>query len=153
MNIFKWFKREKKIAFIDGDQALTGLLEAYDKYVKGTGTETHLIRMIINGHREPKQLRPIQGINKIYLENLTKGKEVVDKFIGAYIQRAVSEGYTHITVISSDYDFIDIFKMAMVVDERASKVTFRMIVPNPQGRMVNAPDKDMNIEIIKKEKP
>jgi hypothetical protein len=141
--------RTKKIAFIDGDQPIPGALNAYQKYIANTGTETHFIRMQPTYHQEPKMLRGRNDINRIYLSGLTAKKEVTDKFIGAYIQRAVSEGYREITVISNDYDFIDIFKMAVQVDSAASKVTFRMIMPKAQGRAVDLPAKMLNIEVIK----
>lgn len=143
------FRKPKKIAFIDGDQPIPQLLKSYTKYVANTGTETHLIKMKEDCHNEPKLLRNRNDFNKIYLTGMTSGKEVVDKFIGAYIQRAVSEGYKEITVISSDYDFIDIFKMAVQVDPNASKVSFRMIIPKAEGRAKELPAKIMNIEIIK----
>lgn len=139
----------KKIAFIDGDQPIPLLLKAYDEHIAGTGTETHFIRLLAKGTAEPKALRKIDSFNKIYLEGLTSGKEVVDKFIGAYIQRAVSEGYSEITVVSSDYDFIDIFKMAVQVDPSAASITFRMIIPRAVGRLADLPPKIMNIEIVK----
>lgn len=148
-NFLNFFRKPKKIAFIDGDQAIHQVLNAYDKYVAGTGTETHFIRMKEEGHNEPKALRKYKDLNRIFLAGMTAKKEVVDKFIGAYIQRAVSEGYKEITVISSDYDFIDIFKMAVQVDPNASKVTFRMIIPKAQGRAAELPTKMLNIEIIK----
>jgi hypothetical protein len=150
--VFKFldiFRKPKKIAFIDGDQPITRSLHAYNKYVANTGTETHFVRVKDANHNEPKEIRKVQGINKIYLAGMTAKKEATDKFIGAYIQRAVSEGYKEITVISSDYDFIDIFKMAVQVDPNASKVSFRMIIPNAVGRATELPTKMMNIEIIK----
>lgn len=149
MKLFsKWFKKaEKKIAFLDGDQDLKKILAAYKKYL--IGTETHLIRLQADSHLEPKQLRNIPALNKIYLSGYTRGKEIVDKFIGAYIQKSVQEGYTHITVVSSDFDFIDIFKMAVILNPEATNITFRIIVPNVQGRMCDMPDKVANIEIVK----
>ena len=141
--------RTKKIAFIDGDQNIPMALKAYEKYVAGTGTEAHFIKMKEADQNEPKLLRNVSGLNKIYLAGMTAGKEATDKFIGAYIQRAVSEGYREITVISNDYDFIDIFKMAVQVDSAASKVTFRMIMPRAQGRAAALPSKLLNIEVIK----
>lgn len=152
--LIKFFKSEpapvaKKIAFIDGDQELRGLLNAYHKYIAGTDTETHLIRLKSDKAAEPKVLRHVENINKIYLSGFTQGKEVVDKFITGFIQKAVSDGYTHITIVSSDYDFIDIFKMAVRIDPRASEVTFRMIVPFAQGRMIDTPAQISNIEILK----
>lgn len=147
--VFGWFKRERRIAFIDGDQDLPVLLAAYQKHVAGTNTETHLVRLKSNNAPEPKVLRKLKDVNKIYLAGFTKGKEVTDKFIGAYIQKAIADGYTHVTVVSSDYDFIDIFKMCAIVEEKATKLTFRMIVPNAKGRLKDLPDQLLNIEIIK----
>lgn len=149
IKFLKSFFRNKKIAFIDGDQDIHALLRSYRKYVANTGTETHFIRMKDEGSLEPKIMRNVTDMNKIYLSGMTKKKEAVDKFIGAYIQRAVSEGYAEISVISSDYDFIDIFKMAVQIDPRAMNITFRMIVPRPEGRLDELPEKVMNIEIIK----
>lgn len=148
-NLIKLFKPRRKIAFIDGDQSIPESLAAYNEHVANTGTETYFIRLKDARHGEPRAMRKVEGINKIYLSGMTSKKEVVDKFISAYIQRAVSEGYSEITVISSDYDFIDIFKMAVQVDPRAMNITFRMIIPMARGRLENLPDKIMNIEIIK----
>ena len=142
-------KSQKRIVFIDGDQGIPNLISAYQKYVKGTGTETHLIRQIQGGVNPPRALRNMTELNPVYLHGYTSGKEIVDKFIGASIQKAISDGYIHITVISSDYDFIDIFKMAVMVDPSATNVSFRMIIPNPTGRLVDLGDKIANIEIIK----
>jgi hypothetical protein len=143
-----WFKpKAKSIAFLDGDNPLPGIIAAYDKYLKGT--ETHMVRARETGSGEPRILRGEHGFNKIYLTGYTAGKEITDKFIGAYIQKAVSDGYTEITVVSSDYDFIDTFKMAVVLDPAAANVTFRMIIPaTAQGRLNNLPDKVCNISII-----
>lgn len=49
----------KKIAFIDGDQSLPGIINAYHQYL--VGTETHLIRMRTvaedgSFHNEPKSI-------------------------------------------------------------------------------------------------
>jgi hypothetical protein len=146
--LFKqWFGAPKRIAFLDGDQPLPGILHAYDKYLKGT--ETHLVRLKDDSAGEPKVLRGKHGFNKIYLSGYKAGKEVTDKFIGAYIQKAVTDGYQFITVVSSDYDFIDTFKMAVVLNPEASKLTFRMIVPNARGVLKEMPDRVMNIEIVK----
>lgn len=149
---FNWLKGDKpqrKIAFIDGDQELHAALKAYDTYVANTGTETHFVRLAPPpNHKEPKLLQHRNDFNRVYVEG-TAGKEVVDKFIAGYIQRAVAEGYTHITVVSNDYDFIDIFKMAVMINEQAGDVTFRMVVPFAQGRMAELPAQVSNIEVVK----
>lgn len=152
--MFKWFKkRERRIAFIDGDQSLPDVLRAHQKHIVGTDTETHLVRLLSpqkDRDTEPRILRGVVGINKIYLGGFSTGKEVTDKFIGAYIQKAISDGYTHISVISSDYDFIDIFKLAIVLDDRAKNLTFRMIVPTKASKRLNEmPDRLLNIEIVR----
>jgi len=91
MNFFKQlFKsKPKKIAFLDGDQPLPGMIAAYEKYLKGT--ETHLVRAI-NGHqgndREPKILRGDLGFNKIYLSGYARGKEITDKFIATMSRKS-----------------------------------------------------------------
>jgi hypothetical protein len=147
----KWFSffKTKRIAFLDGDQPLPGVLAAHAKYLRGI--ETHLIRQQTYDANEPKVLRELDqglGIDKIYLRGYKTGKEVTDKFIGAYIQKSITEGYREITVVSSDYDFIDVFKMAVQMDSSAAKITFRLIVPNPQGKLAKLTGKVMNIEVI-----
>ena len=141
------FKRPRKIAFLDGDQPLPGILEAHKKHL--LGIETHLVRLRGENTNEPHILRKVTGINKIYLTGYTTGKEVTDKFIGAYIQKSLQDGFTEITVVSSDYDFIDVFKMAVQLNPAATKVKFRLIVPNMQGKLNDLPETMLNIEIVK----
>lgn len=140
----------QKIAFIDGDQSLPAVLNAYHKHLSGKVSQTYLVRMD-NGNCEPKLLRKMVGINKVYLSGFTSGKEVVDKFIGASIQKAIADGFTDISVISSDYDFIDQFKMAAILDKRANNITFTLIVPtNLGGRLEQAANtKFNNIKVVK----
>lgn len=38
----------KRIAFIDGDQPIEGILSAYNRYVANTNTETHVVRKTVN---------------------------------------------------------------------------------------------------------
>ena len=147
MNILNWFRKPKRIAFLDGDQPLPGILHAYDTYLKGI--ETHLVRLKENDQNEPKILRKTTGINKIYLSGYTAGKEVTDKFIVAYIQKAVHDGYKDITVVSSDYDFIDAFKMSVQLNPSASNISFRMIIPDAIGKLKECPNQISNIQIIK----
>lgn len=147
MKWFNLFKKTKKIAFLDGDQPLASILALYTKYL--TGTETHLIRQSIPGHLEPHKLRD-QTFNKIYLTGFRYGKETVDKYIGAFIQKSIADGYTDITVVSGDYDFIDIFKIAIQLNPTAKNVVFRMIVPsNCTGKVFENHATINNIEIVK----
>lgn len=153
--IRNWFKKEqlpqvKKIAFIDGDQPLSEVLAAYDQYVANTGTETHLVRAETN-KKPPKVLRNTKHveINQVYLRGYATGKEVTDKYIAGMIQKAVADGYKHITVISSDYDFLDIFKMAVRINPALKTATMRLIVPHATGKMARVESRVANVEIIK----
>jgi uncharacterized LabA/DUF88 family protein len=149
--IKKLFAKEKnrKIAFLDGDQPLPGIINAYNKHLVGQVSEVHLVRLKSEDANEPKLLRKVD-VNKVYLSGFTARKEVVDKFIGAAILKAVADGYTEVVVVSGDYDFIDAFKMAAMLDTRAEKVTFRLIVPKGQGRVADALGTQINnIEIVK----
>ncbi len=107
------------------------------------------MRLLSDDAKPPRCLKDTPDINKIYLRGYTTGKEVADKFIGAYIQKSIHDGYNDITVVSSDYDFIDIFKMAMLLNPSAKNLTFRIIVPNAQGRIADMPDRVANIEVVR----
>lgn len=149
MKFFNWFRKTKvkRIAFIDGDQPLPKAIEAYKKYL--VGVETHLIRLHPSNHSEPKILKDMEGFNKIYLSGISPGKENVDKFIAAYIQNSIVDGYTEITVVSNDFDFIDIFKMAMILNPEVQNVSFRIIVPHGTGRICEIHDNQIaNISVV-----
>ena len=69
--MFNWVKSKftknqvKRIAFLDGDQPLPGIIAAYDAHLKGTDTETHLIKMLRLNSNEPKILRKLdKAVNK-----------------------------------------------------------------------------------------
>ena len=146
----KWFsKKVKRIAFLDGDNPLPQVLACHKKYL--IGIETHLIRCMGAEHKEPKILKNTKNINKIYLRGMTIGKEITDKFIGAYIQKAIQDGYTEITVVSQDYDFIDIFKMAVLLNPEAAKLSFRIIVPimNKGSKLTDMPAQVANISVVR----
>jgi hypothetical protein len=157
--MFKLFHvKPKKIAFLDGDNPLPCILDAYVKHLRGV--ETHLVRTLRGEENPPKILsKSSEKINKIYLRGLTTGKETTDKFIGAYIQKAINDGYKEITVVSMDYDFIDIFKMAIMLNPQVTNVMFRIIVPaiaNQQGKLydseVRGIDKISNISVVREQK-
>lgn len=156
-NLINWIRdlfcepQVRKIAFIDGDQPLPGLLECYEKCVLGTKTDTFFIRAIAEGVNPPKIMKKFKDVTSVMLVGYTAGKEVVDKYIGASIQKAIADGYTEITVISGDYDFIDIFKMAMKIDDRANTVKFNMIIPrnSTEKKNVTIPRQNLNISVFK----
>jgi len=148
-HMFDWLKNlrkptVKKIAFIDGDQDIPSIISVYQQHL--VGIETHLVRLMPEGDQEPKLLRRVRGFNKVYLHDMSSGKEVVDKFIGAYIQKAVDEGYNHISVVSNDYDFIDIFKMITKLNP-SKELTFRIIVPRGQGK-IRKTQTTVKIEVV-----
>jgi len=101
---------------------------------------------VVNPHKMAKKFP--DDVNKIYLRGYATGKEIVDKFIGAYIQKSLAEGYTEIIVVSSDFDFIDIFKLALELNPTVKNVSFKIIVPNARGRLSEV-ETSTNIEIIK----
>ena len=151
--MFKWLKslrgpKQKRIAFIDGDQDLSKLLDTYSKHIAGTNTETHFIKAGAYDCK-PRKLNRYPEINTVYLSGFTNGKEITDKYIATFITKAINDGYNHITVISSDYDFIDIFKMAVILDDKASELVFRMVMPMMRGKVATMPRQIANIEIIK----
>jgi hypothetical protein len=156
-NLINWIRslfgepQVRKIAFIDGDQPLPGLLECYEKCVLGTKTDTFFIRVAAEGANPPKIMKKFKDVTSVMLVGYTTGKEVVDKYIGASIQKAIADGYTEITVISGDYDFIDIFKMAMKIDDRANTVKFNMIIPrnSTEKKNVTIPRQNLNISVFK----
>ena len=151
-----WFSASKqpavkKIAFIDGDQPVPSVLAAYRQYVANTSTETHLVRCLPVDAHPPRALRgdAVKDINTIYLRGYASGKEVTDKYIAAMIQKAVFDGFNHITVISSDYDFFDIFKMALQINPALEHATMRLIVPKAEGKLAKTTNSTANIEVIK----
>lgn len=138
---------EKSIVFIDGDQGIPDILNAYDTHVKGRFDECHIVRAC-TADSMPNKFKKLSkdGVNLISLAGMTNGKEVTDKFIAAYIQKAISEKFNSITVVSSDYDFIDIFKMSAKLSD-TTKLKLRLIAPHAIGKLCNA--KVTGVEIIK----
>ncbi len=133
------------LIIMDGDQSIPELFRAYKKYVANIDNfETRFIRY---GGSYPKILRRFPEIQCTYLLHLTSSKEIVDKFIFGLIQTEISKGYTNFAVISSDYDFIDIFKMSNMINNHTN-IKFTLVVPRPRGRLAGM-DSSENIEIIK----
>ena len=139
-------KSVKKIAFLDGDQSLPLLIDVHSKHLKGV--ETHLVRSRQADQGEPRPLRKLNPeINKIYLSGYSPGKEVSDKFITGYIQKAISESYQEIIVVSSDFDFIDIFKMTLQLNPDKSGIKMKLIVPQGRGKILDYVPESSSIEI------
>lgn len=139
------FKKDKQIAFLDGDQDVKPLIEVYTKYLKGI--ETHCVRQA-SVECAPKVFKD-QPFNKIYLEGFAKGKEVTDKFIAGMIQKSIADGYTTIIVVSNDYDFFDIFKMALIMNPDHKNIKFKLITPKKCAGRIKEIENTSTIEIIK----
>lgn len=149
-NLKSWFVKPKRIAFIDGDQDLRKCIKIHREML--SGIETHLVRIQNDEHNKPKVLRNVTNINVTNLIGFKTKKEVTDKYIGAYIQKVLSDGYKEIIVVSNDFDFVDIFKMIIQLNPNLSGVSFRIITYNAQGSLDNAESEIINtnsIEITK----
>ncbi len=137
-SLFKYTKKTKpKLVLLDGDQPLLEILSAYTKHISQlSNCETYFIQLADISSKGPKVLKYYPDINKIILRHFSPGKEIVDKFIFGYIQTAISNGYSDITIISSDYDFIDIFKMSNLLNHNKT-IKFSLIIPRPIGKLKN----------------
>lgn len=136
-----------KLIIMDGDQPLPEIFSAYKKYVMNLDNyETRFIRYGGGGYF-PKILKKFPEIQCTYLLHLSHSKEVVDKFIFGLIQTEISNGYIEFAVISSDYDFIDIFKMSNIINSHKN-IKFTLVVPRPRGRLVETTSSE-NIDVIK----
>lgn len=129
-------KFENKIAFIDGDQLALDLLKAYEKHIKPLNITTYFVAMGQKNSRPPKMLKKYPELKLKRLIGFSSKKEVTDKFIAMFIQKAISDGLDEIYVVSSDYDFIEIFKMALEINHEI-QIKMTLIIPNPQGRLKN----------------
>lgn len=140
----KKIQQKPHLIIIDGDQPLPGLFRAYKHYKPTIDlAEVHFV----NCCSLPKLLKSYPEINGICLNMFSKGKEVSDKFISILIQSAITKGYNEITVISGDYDFIDIFGMCNIVNCN-NKVKFTLVIPKAFGRLNQLESTD-NIMVIK----
>lgn len=137
------YEYTKSIAFIDADQGVGDTIHAYEKYIKGKTSEVHLIRACTEEFM-PKKLKNLKDVNVIALPGMSPKKEVTDKFIAAFIQKAIADRYNDITVVSSDYDFIDIFKMAAKLSD-TSKIKFNLIAMRATGKLAEAQVAGVNI--------
>ena len=139
MGFLSFFTQRKiepkpKLVLLDGDQPLLEILAAYTKYIeKQDNCETYFVQLADVTSRGPKVLKYYPNIKRILLSQFYPGKEIVDKFIFGYIQTAIGKGYTDITIISSDYDFIDIFHMSNQLNIKV--ISFTLIIPRRIGRL------------------
>lgn len=134
-------KLPKSVVFIDGDQNLAQLKRALPFVGKGPH-----VSWITSG-TVPNYVKK-HNIKFVCLSSVSShGKETSDKYIGIAIQQAVSSGITNITVVSSDYDFVDIFKMVSMLNLTV-QLNFTLVAPAAKGRLVDHPSTD-TITIMK----
>lgn len=134
-----------ELVIIDGDQPLSQMIDATTQYVNPLShkCDIELIRMQNFKEKIPRILKRFP-YKVVLLKGFSPGKEVTDKFIAMRCQQALREGYSKITVISNDYDFIDIFKMLNVLNN--TNVKFTLVAPKASGRLSKTNNKQ-NISI------
>lgn len=137
----------KRVVFLDGDQPLMEVLAAYRKHVP-TKVETILVRQHRSKENEPRLLRRVTNIKKVYLTDIKYKKEAVDKFICAAIQKSVDDGYRDIAVVSSDSDFIDIFNFIIQLNSEISTLSFSLIVPSKRSFTKKPTNTGNNIRVV-----
>lgn len=133
------------LIIMDGDQHIPDLFRSYRKYV--ANLDNYETRFVRYGGSFPRILKNFPEIQCTYLLHLSHSKEVVDKFIFGLIQTEISKGYTNFAVVSSDYDFIDIFKMSNIINEHKN-IKFTLVVPKPRGRLATINSSE-NIDVVK----
>jgi hypothetical protein len=126
--------KDGSIAFIDGDQPMIQILKSYEYHLKPENIKTHFVSLRQADTNPPNILKKYPELTINFLTGFSRGKEVTDKFIAMLIQKAINDGYKEIFVLSSDHDFIDIFKMAISINE-CIEINLILIVPDAQGRM------------------
>lgn len=126
-------KTPLELIFIDGDQDANRQIATFNKISNDRkGFWIHVQREI------PRKLSKIPNIEAISVRDMAaKGKETTDKYIAIAIQKGVSEGIKKFTVISRDYDFVDIFKM-IVMSNPEVELDFTLVAAKAQGRLLDA---------------
>lgn len=153
MNFLNWFRKptqEKGCVFIDGDGGVPQLMDAFDKYAKGS--EAYFVRQC-SKDCEPRIMRDREDFNKIFLAGMKTRKEATDKFIAMMLQQKIRDGYSNFTVISSDTDFVDIFKMAIIANPEMN-FKFRFIIPagavvQKDSNYKNWNDTDCQLDVVR----
>ena len=140
MNIFDFLKPKsvkKPLVLIDGDSLATSPFIV--DLLKPT-METYWFQAVKNNMAMPKFVKNAEFIYTVALAGCRTGKEAVDKYIGMVLTKAIIDGYTEIYIVSQDYDFIEIARMAAHIVEPKTKVSIKVVCPAKQ-----AVPKDVNI--------
>ena len=127
-NILNFFsKQEKKRLFIVDGDGCTPHTWVYED-VLGT-SEVYVVRHTQSYFSKPKILDAYPEIIDVPLTGYRTSKETVDKYIGLMIQKAVSDGYRDINIVSRDCDMIDMARMLIDINPD-KKFTINIIMPN-----------------------
>ena len=132
-----FIQKTKEIVFIDGDQHQAGCMRTFH-HLYGD-KETVLVRQVAVSPSGEYNI-PVVYKNKsssfrfVFLSEYRSGKETCDKYVAAAIQKAVAEGYRKITVVSNDYDFVEIFRMIAELNENLEGAEFIIasLKPSPK---------------------
>jgi hypothetical protein len=118
---------QRTITFIDGDQILGPqfLFEQHPELV--FPEKPRLIYQQRNSNMPRLLKRYLNQVELIPIPNLSCKKELVDKYISIELGMAMQNPKAlRIIVVSNDYDFIDIFKLAMLASGK-SNVHFTLL--------------------------
>lgn len=131
-------KKHRPLYLIDGDSVCNETW-VYDD-VLGT-SEVVFVRMKEPTHQGPSVIRDRPEVTPVYLstKEYRPGKEVADKFIGILLQKAVTDGYREINIVSRDADMIDTARMVINLNEFPVKTRINIIMP-----MLNKPAKGID---------
>lgn len=119
-------KSKKKLIIVDGDSCLRDTWVYED--ILGS-SEVYIVRHTQEGFNQPKLIAKYPEIIDVPLIGYRTSKETVDKYIAMMIQKAVSDGYKDISVISRDCDMVDIGKMAIDSND-GKKFKISIVMPD-----------------------
>lgn len=141
-NILNFFsKQEKKRLFIVDGDGCTPHTWVYED-VLGT-SEVYVVRHTQSYFGKPKILDAYPEIIDVPLTGYRTSKETVDKYIGLMIQKAVSDDYCDINIVSRDCDMIDMARMLIDINSD-KKFTINIIMPHQKQL---AKDTDLSSQV------
>ena len=154
-NLFK--PTRKKLVIVDGDCISS------DLYILDHMTGVAECYFVRQGHLQtfPKQVKNRSDYSLVPLVGYRLGKEVVDKYIGLMIQKAVDSGAVEITILSADYDFIDTVRMIVDISSPKNRVRINIVIPIRPNQSIpsrvsvgsySTKDFDVNIYRVKPKK-
>jgi hypothetical protein len=125
-------EKRKSVLFVDGDMSLVQMDKILHE-IEHNFDEICLVRLNQKDFNEPKIIRRIvwefsDKINYFLVHEWRKGKESTDKFIIAAIQKAVMMNACHIAVLTSDFDFVDVYDIISQINPE-SEIKFEVFMP------------------------